>query len=250
MPAFLDEGIVLHAFDLGEADRIISLLTEKRGLLRGVAKGVRRTKSKFGARLEPFSRARILFHEGKNLHVITQAETVESHSEIRGDYHKFVCGEAILEMVEKSLQEGQHLPRFYPALCLTLKALGGADADPDLILAAFQLKTCALIGYHPHFDSCLHCGKPPGSRGGVFDLQGGGVACADCGGKVRHGFPLSHSALELSRRLLASEMNVLSRWKADPAVRREVVRASFRFAEFHLERPLRSARVVLARLES
>ena len=249
MATYKEEAVVLRTYDLGEADRIISIITAGRGLRRAVAKGVKRTKSKFGARLEPFSHVTAILYEGRNLDTVTQVEIIKTHAAIREDYHKFLYGEAILEMVEKSLQENQVIPRLFDALCTSLDALDGEVSKPALLLAAFELKVCALIGYHPHLDECIHCGKGMGSERASLDLLGGGVVCARCSRGLNSSVALSPGTLELMRRLLESQMAAICTWDENPRLCREVLGTAFRFSESFLERPLKSRQVILQHLE-
>jgi len=247
---YKEEAIILRAHDLGEADRIVTMLTAGRGVRRAVAKGVKRTGSKFGARLEPFTHTHAVLHEGRNLDTVVQAETIRSHAAIREDFGKFLYGEAMLEMIEKSLHEGQKVSRVFDALRVTLEVLEGETSSPALLLAAFELKVCALIGYRPHLDKCLHCGRDLGSEERAWlDLAGGGMSCRSCRGGSENLIPLSQEALRLIRDLLAASMAAISRWEKDDRLTREALETCFRFSESFLERPLRSRRVVLRYLD-
>ncbi len=240
---------MLRAFDLGEADRILSLITAGRGLKRAVAKGVRRTRSKFGGRLEPFTHVQAVLHEGRNLDTVVQAEIVSSHARLRCDFSKFLFGEAMLEMIEKSLQENQSIPRLFQALCVSLDILEGEVSNPALLLAAFELKVCALIGYHPHLDRCLHCGRRIEGERVCMDLHGGGIACGACSAGLKGRLDVSPQRLSLMRRLLAEDMASIARRQESPAVCREVLLTAFRFSESFLERPLKTRQVILRHLD-
>lgn len=249
MATYKEEAIVIRAYDLGEADRIVSMITAGRGLRRAVAKGVKRTGSKFGARLEPFTRLTAVLYEGRNLDTISQAEIIRSHAPIRDDFRKFVFGEAVLEMIEKSLQENQDIPRLYGALSVTLDVLEGEVRDLALLLAAFELKVCALIGYRPQLDRCIHCGRAAHGGRVRLDLVGGGIACTDCCRMPEDILVLTPGALELMRVLVRDEMAVISGMDCAPRLSREVLTASFRYSETFLERPLKCRRVVIEQLE-
>jgi len=249
LSTYKEEAVVLRAFDLGEADRILSLITAGRGLRRAVAKGVKRTKSKFGGRLEPFTRLDALLHEGRNLDTVVQVEIRSSHAPIRDDFEKFLFGEAMLEMIEKSVQENQRIPRLFDSLCISLDVLEGDVKDPALLLAAFELKVCALIGYHPHLDHCLHCGRGVEGERACMDLAGGGIACAACSRGLQDSLSLSPQSLSLLRCLMRDDMATIACREENPRLCREVLGTAFRFTESFLERPLRSKLVVLRYLE-
>lgn len=249
MATLKDEAIVLHAHDLGEADRILSLVTAGHGLRRAVAKGVKRTTSRFGARLEPFTHLRVMLHEGRHLDTVTQAETVRTHAPIRSDYEKFICGEAMLEMTERSLRENQSIPKFFDLLRVTLGTLEGEVRDCALLLAAYQLKACAMIGYRPHLDRCLHCGREASAGSCLLDPSEGGVICRECAGSSSRTIDLTGRGLDLLRGLLASQMEAVARHSEPPRLVLETLRVTFSFAECVLEQRLRSRQIVLRHLE-
>ncbi len=249
MTTFKEEAVVLRAHDLGEADRILSLMTAGSGLRRAVAKGVKRTRSKFGGRLEPFTLLHVVLHEGRNLDTVVQAEIIESHASLRADFDKFLFGEAMLEMIEKSLHEDQSVPRLFDALCVTLDVLEGAVADPALLLAAFELKVCALIGYHPHLDHCLHCGRKIEDESACLDMAGGGVACLACAGDMMNKLTVTSQDLSLMRFLLREDMAAVARRTESPRACRDVLATAFRFSESFLDRPLKTRQVIMRHLD-
>lgn len=249
MANFKDEAIVLRTYDLGEADRILSLITSRHGLRRAVAKGVKRTGSRFGGRLEPFTQVRALLHEGRNLDTVIQAETARAHAALRGDYSKFLHGQVMLELVEKSLQERQEVPRLFDILRVSLDVLEGEVSDPTLLLAAFSLKVSALTGYRPHLDCCLHCGREVAGGKVSLDLGEGGVTCPRCRSHSGERVYLDPECLALMRRLLREEMSAVARRVCGRREAMEVLSASLRLAEAFMERPLKSRQVIMRHLE-
>ncbi len=167
---YRDDGIVLRTQKLGEADRIITILTRRNGRVRAVGKGVRRTKSRFGARLEPFTHVDLLLYTGRSLDVITQAETVRAYGEPLGaDYPRYTSGTAMLETAERFTPiEKEPIIRQFLLLVGGLRALGERVHDPRLVLDAYLLRTLAVAGYAPALDECAVCGTPdsagPGGR--------------------------------------------------------------------------------------
>jgi DNA repair protein RecO (recombination protein O) len=250
LATYKEEAVVLRAYDLGEADRILSLITAGRGLRRAVAKGIKRTKSKFGGRLEPFTHLHTVLHEGRNLDTVVQAEIIHSHAPLRADFSKFLYGEAMLEMIEKSLHENQCIPRLFDALCITLDILEGDVSDPALLLAAFEFKVCALIGYHPHLDHCLHCGRMIEGENVCMDFSGGGISCGACSSGLERRLDVSPENLALIRSLLRDDMATVACREESPRMCREALITAFRFSESFLERPLKTRQVVLRYLDS
>ncbi len=243
MATIKEEAIVLRAYDLGEADRILVLLTSDSGLIRAVAKGVKRTKSKFGGRLEPFNRIKVVLHRGRNLHTVTQAEVLDPHGKIREDFRRYLFGEVILEAVEKGVEEGQVIPRLYPAVGITLKVL---ETGPPLSLAcAFLLKFCALIGYRPQLDQCLQCGERVRGGRAALDLSEGGLWCGRClqGRKDSAQFlMLPEGVAARANALLRQEMRQI---ELEIGKDLECLALAVTFAESFLGKRLRAARLAL-----
>ena len=245
MPLYRERGVVLRTIKLGEADRIVTIATEGRGKVRAVAKGVRKTKSRFGARLEPLSHVSLLLYEGRGeLDTITQAETVEPFRAVREDLDRLTQATALLEAVDHLVQEKEENPRL---LQMLLGALRTLEAGPTpLVVPAFFWKLLSQEGFHPLLDECASCGSTdldglPGGAGGVprnvaFDLDVGGVLCRSCAhGALR----LSPAGLALLRRILGGDLVAVLHEPSSQAGY-EVEALGTRALESHVERRMRS----------
>jgi DNA repair protein RecO (recombination protein O) len=189
---YRDDGLVLRTQKLGEADHIVTLLTRRSGRVRAVAKGVRRTKSRFGARLEPFTHVDLLLYTGRSLDVITQADTVRPYGKpFASDYPRYTTGTAMLETAEKFTPvEKEPAMRQFLLLVGGLRALGEGAHDPRLILDAYLLRSLAVAGYAPALDECAVCGTRVGADDGgdpsaalrafAFAIGAGGLVCRSC----------------------------------------------------------------------
>jgi len=192
---YRDDGIVLRTQKLGEADCIVTLLARRTGRVRAVAKGVRRTKSRFGARLEPFTHVDLLMHTGRSLDYITQADTVRPYGKpFSSDYPRYTTGTAMLETAEKFTPvEKEPAMRQFLLLVGGLRALAEGAHDPRLILDAYLLRSLAVAGYAPALDECAVCGtrvagpdEPQGTvsstalRAFAFAIGAGGLVCRSC----------------------------------------------------------------------
>ena len=185
------EAVVLRSIRYGEADRILHLYSAERGRLGAIAKGVRKTKSRFGARLEQLSHVRLLVHEGSGeLHTITGVELLASHHGVREDGYRLNVGligaEAMLRLhaePEANDRAFAALTRFLDALD-TVAPLEGRPALDPLVLS-FQLKLLWLSGYLPHVTSCIECGAPAGELVGFSARAGGAVCGAHSAGALR-----------------------------------------------------------------
>jgi DNA repair protein RecO (recombination protein O) len=232
---YRDQGVVLRTIRLGEADRIVTFLTRGHGKVRAVAKGVRKTKSRFGARLEPMGHVALLLYQGRELDVVTQAESLEHFRHVREDLELVARAASMLEAVDQVAQERQAQPRLYEMLVGALRALG-ATRSP-LVAPAFFLKLLVLEGSQPVLDHCASCGEA--AELVAFDLEEGGALCRAC----RRGMPLGPDALVLMRRILGGGMAAAFA-EAPGAAGREVEALASYAMEHHLERRLRSLRVL------
>ena len=226
--------MVLRTHKLGEADRIVTLLTRGRGLLRAVAKGVRRTSSKFGARLEPFMVADLQCFEGRTLDTITQAETLAAYGPpISSDYDRYRAGSVIVETAER-LAEGGPSPELFALLVGALRTLAAARITPELVRDGYLLRAMALAGWTPGFESCVRCGTA-GEHTAV-SVQLGGVTCEDC--RVPGSPRLDPGSITLLRALLAGDWD--RALLAGERERGQAAGIAAAYAQWHLERGIRS----------
>ena len=240
MPTYRDEAVVLRTHKLGEADRIITLLSRQRGKIRAVAKGVRRTSSKFGARLEPFSQVDVQFATGRTLDVIVQVESLNAFGEpLVADYRAYTAGQVMLETADRLVvEEGEPSLPHYRLLVGALRVLSTGTADgprpATLILDSYLLRALAVAGYAPSFTDCARCGLE--GPHAAFSPAAGGVVCDGCrpSGSAR---PAAETL-----RLLGALLE--GRWTqtrdVDERVGREASGITAAFAAWHLDRNLRS----------
>jgi DNA repair protein RecO (recombination protein O) len=232
---YRDTGVVLRHYQLGEADRIVVLLTEEHGKVRAVAKGVRRTTSKFGARLEPMSHVRLLLYRGRDLDIVSQAESVESLAPLLGDLDRASQAMAALEAVDQLALEREPNPTLYRMLVGVLRTIAGPEHSP-LVVPAFFWKLLAAEGLRPELDACVRCGGvEPDVTLVAFDLDEGGVLCRSC----RSGAAISPATLALLRAILGGRLNEALALPESPATHEVAVLAT-RALEHHLERRLRA----------
>lgn len=184
MPTYTDEAVVLRTHKLGEADRIITLLSRQHGKVRAVAKGVRRTSSKFGARLEPFTHVDLQFVTGRSLDVITQAVTIHPYSEPLGrDYERYTTGQVMIETADRLVvEEGQPALRQFQLLLGGLQALTAGTVDGPrpavMVMDAYLLRAIAVAGYAPNLSECSRCGADGPHE--AFSPVMGGLVCRRC----------------------------------------------------------------------
>src|SRR6478609_7062795 len=239
---YRDEGVVLRAIKLGEADRIVTIFTQGNGKIRAVAKGIRKTTSKFGARLEPMSRVALQCYKGRELDVVTQAESLDSNRVLREEYALLTRSVPMLEAVDQVAQDREPNPAMYRMLTGALHTL--ATTRNPLVTPAFFWKLLSLEGFHPLLDGCARCGEQPDIDAGgdhelvAFDLEEGGTVCRACarGG----GRSLTPDGLALLRRVLGGGLNGALAETPGPAAH-EIEHLGVRALEHHVERRMRSA---------
>ena len=236
MTLYRDKGVVIRTWRLGEADRIVVVLTPEHGKVRAVAKGVRKTRSKFGGRLEPTNHVDLQLYAGKgDLGIITQAETIDRFESVRADPDRFSEASALLEVVDAVSPDGNPDRQRYEMLLGALKILDHAPAP--LLVPAFYLKLIAHEGLAPHLDTCVRCGLSVPLV--AIDFGEGGTLCGDC----RRGRPLSEAALAVMRAILGGGLlDALAVF--DLEVCAEVDATATEAVEYHLERRMKSRRVM------
>jgi len=237
---YRESAVVLRVTKLGEADRIVTLLTRRTGRVRAVAKGVRRTKSKFGGRLEPFSHVDLQLYAGRNLDIVIQAESLDAFgSVIAADYPKYTAATAIAETAERlTSEEREPSLRLYLLLVGALRALADVGRDPSLVLDSFLLRAMALAGWAPALTECARCNRP--GPHAAFHVGAGGLLCRDCRsvGSARPAMP----TVELMVALATGDWDAAD--AAAGASRREASGLVAALLQYHLERGLRSLPMV------
>ncbi|HSM45574.1 MAG TPA: DNA repair protein RecO [Acidimicrobiia bacterium] len=232
-----DQGIVLRGYPFGEADRVVVLLSPNNGKIRTVAKGVRKTKSRFGGRLEPFTHVDLILYEGRNLDTITQVAVLEPFPHLRSDLDAVVAAGTMVEAADAVAQEDEAAIRLFLLLQRGLKTLEAGERSPDLI-TSFLLKLADVVGVAPSLLQCASCGRVDGLH--RFSFGGGGSICDRCGvdGTVR----LRQGVTEYLAALASSELGALP--PMDATLSSEAKGIARRFVEYHLDRKLISLAVM------
>ncbi|WP_309102643.1 DNA repair protein RecO [Microbacterium sp.] len=234
MPTYRDEAVILRTHKLGEADRIVTMLSRRHGKVRAVAKGVRRTSSKFGSRLEPFMVADVQLYQGRSLDIVQQAESLGSYgAEIAAHYDRFTSASAMVETADR-LSDAEATPQQYLLLVGGLRALSRGEHAPRSILDSYLLRVMALSGWAPSLDDCARCAAPGPHTAFVGQL--GGLVCPEC---APAGSPrIAETTLALLRSLMAGEWEAVD--AASPAATAAASGLVAAYAQWHLERGIRS----------
>ncbi|WP_343956959.1 DNA repair protein RecO [Yaniella flava] len=239
--SYRTHGIILRTYKLAEADRIIVVLTPDRGQIRAVAKGVRRTTSKFGSTLEPFMHTRLQLVPRRNLDMIAQSETIHPYGmTLTNDYDTFGAASAMVEAAEQLTRDedargGAHQ---YDLLHGAIAALGRRAAAPTLLLTSYLLRALTIAGWAPTFGQCSRCGAP-----GIHNwlsVSLGGVVCDDCAPPQTP--YVTDDVVQLLAALLAGDWPHVEH--AQPGQMRQVTSFVAEYLQYHLEKNLQSLSVM------
>ena len=240
MPTYRDEGVVLRTHKLGEADRIITVLSRRHGKVRAVARGVRRTSSKWGARLEPFSHVDLQFATGRTLDVITEAVTLHAWSEpLCTDYPRYTVGQVMLETADRlvSIENEPALPQFQllaGALNALVAGTGDGPRPATMVMDSYLLRAVATAGFAPSLDACPLCGEVGPQE--PFSPASGALVCPRC---RPPGTPQVRPAtLALLSALISGDWPATR--AADEPTQRQASGLIAAFVAWHLERGLRT----------
>jgi DNA repair protein RecO (recombination protein O) len=227
-----DQGIVLRTYSFGEADKVVVLISATSGKLRCVAKGIRKTKSRFGGRLEQFVHVDLVLYEGRNLGTITQAEVVEAYPKLRTDLEAVSVAATMAEITDLVVQEDEPSIGMFLLLQRGLGALEQGGHRTDL-LTHFMLRTAGIIGFTPALDACASCGSDAIER---FSFSAGGAVCRNCSptDSVLLRVGVADHLLQVANREVITE----------PQLAQDAQGVARKFLEFHLERPMKSMSVL------
>nr|WP_296066278.1 DNA repair protein RecO [uncultured Actinoplanes sp.] len=242
---YRDDAVVLRVQKLGESDRIITLLTRRHGRLRAVARGVRRTTSRFGARLEPFGHIDLQLAGspegvGSSLHSVSQVEAVDLYGKrFLGDYPRYTAASAIAETAERLTPvEREPSLRLFQLTLGAMKALAAGEHAGGLVLDAYLLRAMATAGWAPAIAECAVCGDP--GRHAAFSVPAGGAVCPDC--RPPGSAHPSPATLNLMNALAIGDWAIAD--ATDSPVRRECSGLVAAHLQWHMERALRSLPLV------
>lgn len=236
------EGIILRRRDLGEADRILTIYTERYGKLRVVAKGVRKTTSRLAGHIEPFSRASLLIAQGRNLDIITQASMIDPFKALRSDETAIAYAGYFADLLDALTEDAEENPLIYR---LIHEALGYLDqgADPFISARLYELRLLRLIGVQPELYQCIVCGRTLDPVVNGFSADGG-VVCEECRSRDPAVQSLSVNGLKFLRLLDRGDTDTAFRLRLSPELAREIEEHLRTYVRNNLQRDLSSLAVL------
>ena len=247
MHSYKTGGIVLKGINFGEADKILTILTERFGKIKAIAKGVRKIKSHLAGSLEPFMLVNLQLHEGKTFYIVTGAAIEKDFPGIHSDLQKTAKAFFLGEMVDRFVEENQIVPEVFD---LFSKALAFQEENSrELILRAFELKIVEAAGFKPELYDCVHCKEKISAGENFWDDVEGGVICADCQAKFHHGDAkqshgkaIADKTIKLFRFIEGNSFEKINSVKLDRAVEDEAESILSEYVRNILEKELKSQR--------
>lgn len=233
------DAIVLKHFDFGEADRILVVFSRQNGKIKAIAKGVRKIRSRKAGHLEPFTQARVFLSQGRDLPIITQAETTDSFNEVRSDLLKIGYASYIVELVDRFLVDNDSNPALYQ---LVLGCLRRIERDTNVKSAVlfFELHLLDMQGFKPELFLCIKCRQPIKPENQYFSAELGGVLCPQCGNTISLAQPISMDVLKYLRHFQRISFEETERIIIPKSLGDEAERIIRHYMTFLLERRLNS----------
>ena len=236
--SFRLEAVVLRHADWGEADRLITLYTRERGKVRAIAKGARKIRSRKAGHLEPFTRVTLQLARGRDLLIVTQADTVDAYLPIHENLVKTSHAAYVVELLDRFTYEDD--TENYNIFRLITEVLSRLEkeADPWLAIRYYELRLLDLLGYRPHLFECANCGKEIKAEDQFFSAAQGGALCPACGVGLPGAWSVSVEALKYLRHFQRSDYTGAQRARPSPEIQSEVEMLLQRYITYLLEREL------------
>jgi DNA repair protein RecO (recombination protein O) len=238
--SFRVEAVVLRHSDWGEADRILTLYTIERGKVRAIAKGARKIRSRKAGHLEPFTRVTLQLARGRDLLIVTQAETLDAYLPLSGDLVKTGYAAYVVELIDRFIyeEEGKN-QTIFRLLTESLSRIAG-ESDPWLAMRYYEVHLLDLLGFRPHLFECANCGEKIQPVDQFFSAAAGGVLCPKCGMGLPGAWNVSMEALKVLRHIQRSPYPEAQRARPGNEVRNELEALTQRYLTYLLERGLNS----------
>jgi len=235
------EAIILKRSDFSEADRLLTFYTPKLGKMRAIAKGVRKPTSRKSGHVELFTHSQFLIAKGRNLDIVTQAETVHAFRPLREDLLRTTYAYYVAELMDLFVEEGIENRPLFDLLLAMLGWLGNAS-DLDLTTRFFELRLLTLLGYRPQLFQCVVCRRQIEPATNFFSPADGGILCANCGENHRGAKEIGLNALKVLRFLQTSDYDTCCRLRLSRPLHRELEAIMLDYITYILERNLKSVK--------
>ncbi len=245
MASIRTRGVVIRRTDKGEADRVLTVITQDRGKIRVMAKGVKKAKAKLAGFLDMFAYNDFMLAEGRNLDIVTSAITVETFMPMNPDYDRIGVMYYACELVDKLIEEDHDVPGVYPLLVQTLKDSARTDINLALVKMSFELKLLSILGIMPEVHHSVVDSSDLDSKEALyFSFRLGGLISNSQRLQDDFAKRVSNSAIKLFRLLGTYPVEAVNKVKMDPQVISEVEQLVAGFVEYNLDIKIKSLRVL------
>ena len=238
--SFRVEAVVLRHSDWGEADRLLTLYTRERGKVRAIAKGARRIRSRKAGHLEPFTRVTLQLAKGRDLLIVTQADTLDAYLPLGANLVKTSYAAYAVELLDRFTFEDENENNAIFRLLIEILSRIANEADPWLAIRYYEVRLLDELGFRPHLFECANCGEKIKPVDQFFSPAAGGVLCPKCGEGLPGIWSVSLEALKVFRHLQRSTYSEAQRARPGPEVRNELETLIQRYLTYLLERGLNS----------
>lgn len=236
--SFRLEAVVLRHSDWGEADRLLVLYSLQQGKTRAVAKGVRKMTSRKAGHLEPFTHVNLQLSRGRDLAIVTQAETIQAYPRIREDLTLTGCAAYVIELLDRFIPDDDlGVPGLFRLLIETLTRIA-SEPDPWLAVRYYEMRLLDFLGFRPRLFECVNCGREILAEDQFFSYGQGGAVCPFCAERVKGLLPISLEALKFLRHFQRSTWKETLRAHPDAAAHRELETIMQGYFTYLLEREL------------
>jgi DNA repair protein RecO (recombination protein O) len=238
--SFRVEAVVLRHADWGEADRILTLYSRERGKVRVVAKGARRIRSRKAGHLEPFTHVTLQLAKGRNLLIVTQADTLNAYLALSADLVRTGYASYVVELLDRFTYEDESENQAIFRLLTESLSRIASETDPWLAMRYYEVRLLELLGFRPHLFECANCGEQIQAVDQFFSAAAGGVLCPKCGAGLPGAWSVSMEALKVFRHIQRSQYTEAQRAHPNPGIRNELEALIQRYLTYLLERSLNS----------
>jgi DNA repair protein RecO (recombination protein O) len=233
------EGVIIRHSDFSEADRLLTIFTREYGKIHGIAKGVRKSRSRKAGHVEPFTRTNLQLARGRDLFILTQAETLDGYANLREDLILLGYASYVIELIDRSTNDNEENRPLYNLMTKTLSRLNRGD-HPNQATRYFEIRLLDYIGFRPQLITCMQCESEIQPEDQYFSAQQGGVICSNCGHRDPQVKPISMLALKYLRFFQRSSYRETSRATIPDEIFREMENLMQHYITFNLERSLNS----------
>lgn len=231
-------GIVIKRMDFGEADRILTILTERFGKIKAIAKGVRKSTSKLGGHLEPFMIVDFQLHEGKTFFTITGASIISEFPNLHAELPKMAKAYVAGELVDNFIHENEKSEVTFQILTQILELI--ENNEKNFLINAFALKLIETSGFQPEFYDCVHCKEKITEGENFWDNLEGGVICKNCAAGTGHGSKISNDFIKVLRFIEKNSFATIGKLKLEKDVEDEIDIVLGEYIRSILEKNLKS----------